>query len=79
MIINHAINCLLVLLSIAFEAFMQLSAWTLTRTQMEPLMTSISPTQRAILKAAAKTPLEDIRQHMQELKSPVIREKVYSR
>ena len=39
-------------------------------------MTSISPTQLAILKAAAKTPLEDIRQHMQELKSPAIREKV---
>jgi len=39
-------------------------------------MTSISPTQLGILKAAAKTPLEDIRQHMQELKSPAIRDKV---
>lgn len=39
-------------------------------------MTTISPTQHAILKAAAKLPKEDVRQHMGELKSPAIREKV---
>lgn len=39
-------------------------------------MTKTSPTQIKILKAASKKPDEDIRQHMDELKSPAIRDKV---
>lgn len=39
-------------------------------------MTKLSPTQEGILKAAAKKPQTDIRESMNELKSPAIREKV---
>jgi hypothetical protein len=39
-------------------------------------MPTISDTQRRILKAASKQPKTDIREHMQELKSPAIRDKV---
>jgi hypothetical protein len=39
-------------------------------------MTKISPTQQRILKAACKQPKTDIREHMQDIKSPAIRDKV---
>ncbi len=39
-------------------------------------MTNLSPTQYRILDASSKQPKTDIREHMQELKSPAIRDKV---
>lgn len=39
-------------------------------------MTKISPTQQRILKAACKQPKADIREHMLDIKSPAIRDKV---
>lgn len=39
-------------------------------------MTKISPTQQRILKAASKQPQTDVREHMQDIKSPAIRDKV---
>ena len=39
-------------------------------------MTTISHTQRRVLEAAAKQPKTDVREHMKELKSPVIRDNV---
>jgi hypothetical protein len=39
-------------------------------------MTKLSDTQRRILKAASKEPKSDVRKHMQDLKSPAIRDKV---
>jgi hypothetical protein len=39
-------------------------------------MTDLSPTQRRILEAASKQPKPDIREHMLDIKSPAIRDKV---
>ena len=39
-------------------------------------MTKVSDTQRRILNAASKQPKTDVREHMKELKSPAIRDKV---
>ena len=39
-------------------------------------MTDLSPTQRRILEAASKQPKHDIREHMLDIKSPAIRDKV---
>jgi len=39
-------------------------------------MTDISPTQRRVLEAASRQPKPDIREHMLDIKSPAIRDKV---
>lgn len=39
-------------------------------------MSQISPAQQRILKAAAQQPAADVREHMQDIKSPAIRDKV---
>lgn len=39
-------------------------------------MTDLSPTQRRVLEAASRQPKPDIREHMLDIKSPAIRDKV---
>jgi hypothetical protein len=39
-------------------------------------MSQISPAQQRILKAATKQPATDVREHMQDIKSPAIRDKI---
>ena len=39
-------------------------------------MTKLSPAQQRILKAAAKQPQSDVREHMKDIKSPAARDKV---
>jgi len=39
-------------------------------------MSQISPAQQRILKAAAKQPATDVREHMRDIKSPAIRDKI---
>jgi len=39
-------------------------------------MSQISPAQQRILKAAAKQPKNDVREHMRDIKSPAIRDKI---